>query len=145
MEHRLHVSDLGLPTLTRTRGREAYGNWREYWQEGSATILLDGVTMLSLSFLDGLVLELLAAGELERVTFETREPRTRHKLARVAGLHPEAVLYVKGAPADDRQRVTPAVVEAEEVVAEPTKDMGLDSLEPTTMLRSGYYARGRER
>ena len=133
MERRLHVSDLGMPTLTRTRGREAYRDWREQWREGSATILLDGVTMLSLSFLDGLVLELLAAGELERVTFETREPRTQDKLTRVAGLHPEALLYVKGAPTDERQRVTPAVVEAEKVALELTKDVGPDSAEPAPL------------
>jgi len=136
MEHAVHVRDLGVPTLTRPRGREAYHLLRERWRDGSLALLLDDVNMLSLSFLDGLVLELLAAGRIECVTFVTREPRTQEKLARVAGLHPEAALYFRPASSEERRRVTPAVVEPEEAPLELSKQEAQRPLEPTASVLS---------
>lgn len=77
--------------------------------------------MLSLSFLDGMVLELLAAGESHRVTFVTSNPATQQKLTRVAGLHPEALLYTREIPDGERHRVARAPIEMEQAEFEPIK------------------------
>lgn len=121
MDLTVRVGDLGVPTLTRPRGREAYHRLRERWTEGSVVLVLDGVSMLSLSFLDGIVLELLAAGELDRVTFVTDDVRTEEKIGRVAGLHTEAVLYVRRPSEQERRSVVPAAVDVEDAELEPSK------------------------
>jgi hypothetical protein len=77
--------------------------------------------MLSLSFLDGMVLELLATGESDRVTFVTSNPTTQQKLARVAGLHPEASLYTRDALGGERHPVAGAPIEMEKAEFEPIK------------------------
>lgn len=123
MEQTIRVSELGVPTLSRARGREACERLREQWSASAAAIQLDGVSMLSLSFLDGLVLGLLAAGRLDHVTFVTQDPRTVGKLERVAGLHPGAALYMRHGPSEARRRVTPALVEHEDAPLESSKSL----------------------
>ncbi len=73
MEQTITVSELEVPTLTRARGREACDRLRERWRAGPLAIRLDGVSMLALSFLDGMVLGLFDAGLLEQVTFVTQD------------------------------------------------------------------------
>jgi hypothetical protein len=127
MEQTITVCELKVPTLTRARGREACDRLRERWCAGPLAIRLDGVSMLALSFLDGMVLGLMDAGLLEQVTFVTQDTRTVAKLERVAGLHPEAALYMRYGPSQERRRVASARVEPEDAPLEASKPLG-DSL-----------------
>lgn len=120
----VEVTELGVPTLTRPRGREAGARLRVSWPENDILLVLDGATMLSLSFLDGLVLELHERGDLERLTFVTRDARTQGKLARIAGLHRDMPLFWQAAISAPRQRVAPATIEAETPILETEKAVG---------------------
>ncbi|HLK11080.1 MAG TPA: hypothetical protein VKW76_06850 [Candidatus Binatia bacterium] len=90
--------------------------------QGAVLLELDAVPVLSFSFLDGLVLEALAAGTLDALTLVTAEPRTQEKLARLAALHPAATLYATTAPTVPRTRVVPAALsDDDEPVFETSK------------------------
>lgn len=121
MQQVVRIGELGIPTVTRPRGREAYKRLRDRWQSGPLDVVLDGVIALPLSFLDGLLLELLSARSLEHVTFVTSEARTIKKLGRLAALHPDAMIYMREPSSIDRVLVRPAPIELEEAIYEPSK------------------------
>lgn len=110
MDATVHVKDLGSPALTRPRGREAGMRLRGERPAGDLVVSLDGLEMLSMSFLDGLVLDLAEAGELRRVTFQTQDSRMRGKLQRVADLHPSLTIFVTDANLAGRQVVRPTPI-----------------------------------
>jgi hypothetical protein len=122
MEQTTFIGDLGVPTATRPRGEEAYRRLRQRWTEERLAVLLDGVPLLSLSFLDELIAGLLRAGELDRVTFVTAQARTREKLARVAALHPEAAIFVRMPGTPEAERVAPQPFESNGPIPVRPKD-----------------------
>ena len=63
------------PTLTRRRGEDTYEQLRPYLDSGQVELLLPSDVPLSLSYLDGIILKLLAAQRLQDVTFrDKRQP-----------------------------------------------------------------------
>jgi hypothetical protein len=80
----VHITELASPCLTRQRGKEAYRNLVPYLHAGQVDVILDGVEMLSLSYLDGIVNSLIATGSTGDVTFVVSDQRFMNKLARVA-------------------------------------------------------------
>ena len=126
MSASVSVSDLGVLTLTRARGREAARALVSRFPGAEIDLALDTADMLSGSFLDGLVQELAKVEALDRVTLVTSDERTRAKLARIAALHSALSLYVRALPKAARELVAPASLTEEVPVFEPTKDERAD-------------------
>ena len=132
----LRIAELGVATLTRPRGYEAYERLSTFLARTSALELsLDGVTMISMSFMDGIVEKLIAAHELDRITFVTAEPKTRDKLARIAGLHAGASIFIREPDSATRRAVEPIYPDRPDSSLETTKGSDPD---PTV----GFSARG---
>ena len=70
---------------TRRRGVEAGESLASMLREDPVLLNLDDADTLSLSFLDGLILRLIDRACLDRVTFSTKDSRTKAKLKRLAG------------------------------------------------------------
>lgn len=107
MARAVHVKDLGVPTVTRPRGREAAAFLLSRHSEATL-VLLDGVPMLSGSFIDGVVLHLFEEGALGRMAFVTRDRETERKLSRIAALHPNVTIYFQRGEDAPREKVVPA-------------------------------------
>ena len=94
------------PTLTRRRGEDTYEQLRPYLDSGQVELLLPSDVPLSLSYLDGIILKLLAAQRLQDVTFVTSDSRIYRHLARIAGIR-ELEIYARFGEDADRERVEP--------------------------------------
>ncbi len=121
MRHVASIGDLGVPAATRPRGREAVQKFRQRWPAGDLAVSLDGVSLLSLSFLDELITGLAAGGDLARVVFVTDEPRTMEKLARVAFLHPEVQIRARGSHESQDESVAPRPFDPQAPIVEQAK------------------------
>ncbi len=94
------------PTLTRRRGEETYEMMKPHLDSGQVELLLPSDVPLSLSYLDGIILKLLAAQSLQDVTFVTSDSRIYRHLARIAGIR-ELDIYARFGEDADRERVEP--------------------------------------
>ena len=94
------------PTITRRRGEETYEQIKPYLDSGQVELLLPSDVPLSLSYLDGIILRLLAAQRLQDVTFVTSDSRIYRHLARIAGIR-ELDIYARLGEGADRERVKP--------------------------------------
>ena len=94
MVKQVHISQLSSSSLTRIRGQEAYERLLPIVQKEQVEIDLTGVAALSMSFLDGLVSQLLTSGHSERTTFVADEKPVLDKLSRIADIR-HAVLYFR--------------------------------------------------
>ena len=93
METSVSITRLAPTTVTRPRGEEAYRNLREYLPAGAVEVDLNSAELLSVSFLDGLVLRLLEANQLDKVTFVASDPGVQRKLSQVAGVRHVEILF----------------------------------------------------
>ncbi len=100
METSVSITHLAPTTVTRPRGEEAYRNLREYLPAGTVEVDLNKAKLLSVSFLDGLVLRLMQANQLDKVTFVASDSGVQRKLAQVAGVRHVAIFFrtEKGGP-----------------------------------------------
>jgi hypothetical protein len=100
METYILITQLAPKTVTRPRGEEAYQKLREYLLSGKVEVDLRGAKLLSFSFLDGLILQLLANHQLEMITFVAPDPEQQRKLAQVAGVRSAKIFFreKKGEP-----------------------------------------------
>ena len=87
MDTRPRVALAGLSTgfTTRTRGEEAYKKLLPELIKGTVVLDLDGTDVLSTSFLDGLLLQLIKDDHLGNVMFATSNPLTQIRLERLSG------------------------------------------------------------
>ncbi len=102
MERHIHITELHSLCIMRWRGEKAYEKLQGYLQEGLVEVDLDGVELLSMSFLDGLVSKLIAFHLADKVTFRVSDPTVRDKLARIAGIR-SATLFYRSGDQDTRQ------------------------------------------
>jgi hypothetical protein len=91
------------------------------WPVGDLALSLDGVALLSLSFLDELIAGLAGTGDLERTVFVTDQPRTLEKLARVAFLHREIRIRVRGPRDVQAELVAPRPFDPQEPIVPRAK------------------------
>ena len=87
MDTRLKVSLTELSTgfSTRKRGEEAYEKLLPKLLDRTLVLDLDGTNVLSTSFLDGLLLQLINNDYLSNVVFATSDPLTKIRLERLSG------------------------------------------------------------
>jgi hypothetical protein len=85
MSMKISVKLLAPVTLTRKRGAEAFEALHRYLKSNTdVNIDLDATEMLSLSFLDELVVRLSDADLLRKAAFVTQDPATMRKLGIIA-------------------------------------------------------------
>ena len=85
-QHSVDLVKLCHSFTTRRRGEEAYDALLPELHGGTVELNLDGVDVLSASFLDGLLLSLIGGGHLESVLFRSTDPRTTTRLERLSGV-----------------------------------------------------------
>ena len=73
---------------------------------GQVELLLPSDVPLSMSYLDGIILKLLAAQRLQDVTFVTNESRVYDKLARIVDIR-SVEIYARFGENAERERVPP--------------------------------------
>ena len=106
METSILVTQLVPATVTRPRGEEAYWKLREYLPTGAVEVDLNSATLLSFSFLDGIILRLLEASQLEKVTFVASDTKLQKKLAQVAGVR-NATIFFRTGKGEHRRPIQP--------------------------------------
>ena len=79
---------------------------KPYLDSGQVELLLPSDVPLSLSYLDGIILKLLAAQRLQDVTFVTSVSRVYDKLARIADIR-SIEIYARFGENADRDLVPP--------------------------------------
>lgn len=84
MEKSIPISQLASPFIARTRARDAYRKLRDYVITDKIELNLDSADLISLSFLDEIILRLKEAEELERVIFLTTNREILDKLKQIA-------------------------------------------------------------
>ena len=110
---RIHISDLSEVTVTRARGAEAFDRLAPQLSPDLMLELdLDGVDLLSPSFLDELILKLSKADAIEQVVFLTKDLVVLQKLRRAATYRRVALLVKSGDVSTRRleERASPALV-----------------------------------
>ena len=104
----INIYELAQPCVTRRRGEEAYSELQSRALQEPIEIALNGVDLLSMSFLDGLIVKLLNSEQTNLVTFVSDEPSVLHKLSRIADIR-DVELFHRGSASATRQIVPTAV------------------------------------
>ncbi len=104
MKHEVQVKHLSFPCVTRKRGKEAAEKLQAYIGNEPVVVILNGVEMLSLSFLDGLISDLASHDNTEKVVFDSINPIVEDKLARVAAIRDVSIIYRS---ANEIRHITP--------------------------------------
>lgn len=87
IEHRMvSLLDLSPAFSTRKRGTETYFKLLPLLQDGPIVLDLDGIDLMPVSFLDGLMLRLMESGHSEDVSFKATNSLAIDKLRRLSGL-----------------------------------------------------------
>ena len=89
----IHISELSETCATRIRGHKASRRLKPYLRKGKVEIKLDGVEILSTSFLDELIAQLIKAGNTEKVIFKNGSSMVKDKLARISGIRNTTIYY----------------------------------------------------
>jgi len=118
METSVPISQLAPRTVTRPRGEEAYQKLQEHLLAGAVEVDLGSATLLSFSFLDGLILQLLENNQLERITFVAPGPELQRKLAQVAGVR-KAMIFFREKKGEPRRMVQPRAATKIELESHP--------------------------
>jgi hypothetical protein len=79
---------------------------QDYLAGGAVEIDLSGAELLSMSFLDEIVVKLQESGQLDRVTFLAADPSAQQKLARIAGIRNMSIFF-RTKKEEPRQLVQP--------------------------------------
>lgn len=118
METSVPISQLTPRTVTRPRGEEAYQKLQELLRAGAVEVDLSSATLLSFSFLDGLILQILDNHQLERITFVAPDPGLQRKLAQVAGVR-KVTIFFREKKGEPRQIVQPRAATKIELESHP--------------------------
>jgi hypothetical protein len=118
METCVSITQLAPKTVTRPRGEEAYLKLREHLFGGTVEVDLNSAKLLSFSFLDGLILQLLENNQLEMITFVAPDPELQRKLAQVAGVR-NAVIFFREKNGGPRCIVQPHATVKIELTSHP--------------------------
>ena len=106
MERIIPVKNLSPLTATRARGHKAYLNLAEHRKGGESVILdLSGQDLISISFLDEIVLNLKSSG-LEKVTFFFNDPVIHQRIGRIAAFR-EATVFYRSNESEHRRAIEP--------------------------------------
>ena len=78
--------DLSPAFSTRKRGAETYFRLLPMLKEGPVVLDIDGIDLMPVSFLDGLMLRLMKSGHDQHVSFKATNSLAVEKLRRLSGL-----------------------------------------------------------
>lgn len=107
MERIIPVTKLAASTATRLRGQGAYVQLEEHLKAGESVSLdLRDQELVSMSFLDQIVLNLKAADLLDKVTFLVNDPAIHQRIARIAAFR-DAVIYYAPSASEPRKPIKP--------------------------------------
>lgn len=124
---KINVNQLAYPTITRTRGMQAFVSIRDSVRDVTqAEVDLSGDQPLSLSFLDELIRLLAEEGYLSRVTFLVDQPEVLNKLAKISSIR-QIDIYHGGIKGERREKVARLPVQQPkniEVSEKPAPDEG---------------------
>jgi len=97
MNRLISIKELSPSTVTRSRGSEAYTELLDYLKSGEPVeIDLRGQELISMSFLDEMVIKLSSAGLLDKVTFLVTNETIYQRLAQVAAIRCARIFYKPG-------------------------------------------------
>lgn len=89
----IHISELSRICATRRRGQEASSRLQPYLKRGVVEIDLDDVEILSTSFLDELISQLVKVNSIEKVVFKCSTSILEDKLARISGIRNTKICF----------------------------------------------------
>ncbi len=102
MNRIIQLKDLAPSAVSRSRGLEAYqGILKQLNPEVSLEIDLRGQELISMSFLDEIVIKLQSANLLDKVTFICAADDIRQRLAQIAAIR-DAQIFCKRSEQEDR-------------------------------------------
>jgi len=90
---RIHISQLAFPCVTRARGEEAGKKLQNSVETDQIEVDFNDVEMVSLSFLDGFVSNLISSDKENDIVFIVNDQLIRDKLAKIAGMRNTSVRY----------------------------------------------------
>ena len=82
---RIFIERLVQPCITRNRGKEAFNKMQEYLIAASVEIDFSNCEMVSLSFLDELIIQIHRNFKLSNVVFRVPNQLIEDRLARISG------------------------------------------------------------
>ena len=88
---RIDISQLAFPCVTRVRGEEAFEKLQSHIGADQIEVDFTGVEMVSFSFLDGFITNLMKIGKEKNIVLITNRQIER-KLVRIAGIR-NATIY----------------------------------------------------
>lgn len=86
MEKRVSINRLPSPFITRGRAKEAYHGLRDHIAAGPIELDLNTADLISLSFLDEIILRLKEADQLDKVIFLATNQHVQDKLKQIASV-----------------------------------------------------------
>jgi hypothetical protein len=103
MSRIIQLKDLAASAVSRSRGLEAYQGILKHLQPGaSLEIDLRGQELISMSFLDEVVINLQSANLLDRITFIFAADDIHQRLAQIAAIR-DAQIFYKTSEKEDRR------------------------------------------
>ena len=107
MERIIPIKNLSPFTATRARGQKAHLNLIEHLRGGESVILdLRCQELISMSFLDEIILSLKSLGSLEKVTFLFDDPVIHQRIARIAAFR-EATIFYQSTESEQHKPIEP--------------------------------------
>lgn len=107
MERLIPVTNLSPSTTTRPRGNQAYRSLKEHLKSGeSVSVDLRGPDLISISFLDEIVMNLKDSDLLDKVTFIFTDRAVQQRIARIAAFR-QASIFCKRSESEPREPITP--------------------------------------
>ena len=98
---------------TRKRGAETYAKLLPFLQDGPVVLDLDGIDLMPVSFLDGLMLRLMESGHADNVSFKASDSIAVDKLRRLSGLRGVDIFLHQ--PSGGLQKLEPRKLDALQV------------------------------
>ena len=109
----ISLLDLSPAFSTRERGAETYFKLLPLLQDGPVVLDLDGIELMPVSFLDGLMLRLMESGHAEDVTFKATNSLAIDKLRRLSGLRDVDIFLHR--PSGRHEKLEPRNLDAPQV------------------------------
>ena len=106
METRVSVKELSESGVSRARGNIAFRTLQGYLSSELVELDFSDEDLISLSFLDEMVLRLMESKQLQKVVFFATDPLIQQKLAQVASVR-NATIFFRSDKGQPRQVIQP--------------------------------------
>ena len=103
---RIPFKDLSQSGIGRARGHLAFRNLQTHLTAESVEIDFAGQDLVSMSFLDELLLRLIESNQLEKIVFVASDPLVLEKLAQVSAIR-NATIFVQSNTGEPKRVLMP--------------------------------------